>query len=112
MPQNTLLMVVSCYATSLSYHYLLNSFTCGCFLDTGRPKGVFEYTNLSDAGIGILLLILSLVALCICLLTMVKVLQSLMKGGVAKVIKKVINSKFPYPFGWVAGKLDLNIEKC
>ena len=35
---------------------------------------------------------------------MVKILQSLMKGGVARIIKKVINSKFPKPFGWLAGE--------
>ena len=76
---------------------------CNATLCLGVRKGVFAYSPISDDAIGAILLVLSLVVLCVCLLTMVKVLHSLMKGGVAKIIKKVINSKFPKPFGWLAG---------
>ncbi|XP_074085779.1 sodium-dependent phosphate transport protein 2B-like [Macrotis lagotis] len=63
----------------------------------------FVNVNLSDLGIGLILLALSLVVLCTCLILIVKVLNSVLKGQVAAVIKKTINTDFPFPFGWLAG---------
>lgn len=36
---------------------------------------------------------------------MVKLLSSMLKGSVARGIKKVLNTNFPFPFGWVTGYL-------
>nr|XP_018673358.1 sodium-dependent phosphate transport protein 2B-like isoform X2 [Ciona intestinalis] len=66
---------------------------------------LFANTGMSDGAVGAILLIVSLIILCVCLITMVKLLQSMMKGKVAKIIKKVINTNFPYPFGWLTGYL-------
>jgi sodium-dependent phosphate cotransporter len=42
--------------------------------------------------VGLILLASSLVLLCTCLILLVKMLNSLLKGQVAKVIQKVINT--------------------
>uniref|UniRef100_A0A3Q1FMD5 Sodium-dependent phosphate transport protein 2A n=1 Tax=Acanthochromis polyacanthus TaxID=80966 RepID=A0A3Q1FMD5_9TELE len=64
---------------------------------------LFVSTGLSDLTVGLILLAASLAVLCTCLLLLVKLLNSLLKGQVAKVIHKVINTDLPYPFGWLAG---------
>uniref|UniRef100_H2ZIG2 Sodium-dependent phosphate transport protein 2B n=1 Tax=Ciona savignyi TaxID=51511 RepID=H2ZIG2_CIOSA len=69
------------------------------------PYFIFANTGMSDGAIGAILLIVSLLVLCVCLVVMVKLLQSMMKGSVAKLIKKVINTNFPSPFGWLTGYL-------
>ncbi|XP_039256967.2 sodium-dependent phosphate transport protein 2B-like [Styela clava] len=66
---------------------------------------LFANTGITDAGVGAILLIISLVAMCICLTGMVKLLSSMLKGNIARIIKKVINTNFPYPFGWLTGYL-------
>ncbi|KAF6714836.1 Sodium-dependent phosphate transport protein 2A [Oryzias melastigma] len=68
-----------------------------------KCKHLFASTQLSDLTVGLILLAASLVVLCSCLLLLVKLLNSLLKGQVAKVIHKVINTDLPYPFGWLAG---------
>ncbi|XP_011478550.1 sodium-dependent phosphate transport protein 2A isoform X2 [Oryzias latipes] len=68
-----------------------------------KCKHLFASTELSDLTVGLILLAASLVVLCSCLLLLVKLLNSLLKGQVAKVIHKVINTDLPYPFGWLAG---------
>ncbi|KAK3558328.1 hypothetical protein QTP86_017266, partial [Hemibagrus guttatus] len=64
---------------------------------------MFANTNLSDLSVGLILLAGSLVVLCSCLIFIVKVLNSVLKGQVARVIQIVINTDFPDPFGWLAG---------
>ncbi|XP_069486320.1 sodium-dependent phosphate transport protein 2B-like [Ambystoma mexicanum] len=70
-----------------------------------RCKHMFANTNLPDLAIGLILLALSLLALCTCLILIVKLLNSMLKGQVAVVIKKVLNTDFPFPFAWVTGLL-------
>ena len=60
-----------------------------------------------EKAVGGVLLVLSLVALCVCLLLMVKLLHSILRGGTAKMVKKVVNANFPKPFGWVTGYSDV-----
>ena len=48
--------------------------------------------NLSDAIVGAILLITSLLSLCACLILIVKLLGSVLRGQVAAVIKKTINT--------------------
>uniref|UniRef100_A0A8C5NAJ2 Sodium-dependent phosphate transport protein 2B n=1 Tax=Gouania willdenowi TaxID=441366 RepID=A0A8C5NAJ2_GOUWI len=64
---------------------------------------IFVNANLPDIAVGLILLALSLFCLCTCLILIVKLLNSMLKGQVAVVIKKVLNTDFPFPFGWVTG---------
>ncbi|XP_075901754.1 sodium-dependent phosphate transport protein 2B-like [Nelusetta ayraudi] len=64
---------------------------------------IFANVDLPDLAIGLILLACSLLILCTCLILIVKLLNSMLKGQVAVVIKKVLNTDFPFPFGWVTG---------
>uniref|UniRef100_A0A8D3D9K6 Sodium-dependent phosphate transport protein 2B n=1 Tax=Scophthalmus maximus TaxID=52904 RepID=A0A8D3D9K6_SCOMX len=66
-------------------------------------KHLFVNVNLPDLAVGLILLALSLLTLCTCLILIVKLLNSMLKGQVAVVIKKVLNTDFPFPFAWVTG---------
>ncbi|XP_017278870.1 solute carrier family 34 member 2b [Kryptolebias marmoratus] len=68
-----------------------------------KCKHIFVDVKLPDLAIGLILLALSLLVLCTCLILIVKLLNSMLKGQVALVIKKVLNTDFPFPFGWVTG---------
>ncbi|XP_074525161.1 solute carrier family 34 member 2b [Halichoeres trimaculatus] len=68
-----------------------------------RCQHIFAYVDLPDLAVGLILLALSLLILCTCLILIVKLLNSMLKGQVAVVIKKVLNTDFPFPFGWVTG---------
>ncbi|XP_006873519.1 PREDICTED: sodium-dependent phosphate transport protein 2A isoform X1 [Chrysochloris asiatica] len=70
---------------------------------TEKCNHIFVNTRLPDLAVGLILLAGSLVLLCTCLILLVKMLNSLLKGQVAKVIQKVINTDFPAPFTWVTG---------
>lgn len=58
------------------------------------PSGrhVFVNSNLPDLFVGIILLVASLLVLCGCLVMIVKLLGSVLKGQVAVIIKKTINT--------------------
>ncbi|XP_010893545.2 sodium-dependent phosphate transport protein 2A isoform X1 [Esox lucius] len=68
-----------------------------------KCRHLFVNSSLSDLVVGLILLACSLLLLCTCLVLLVKLLNSLLQGQVAKVIQKIINTDFPYPFGWLAG---------
>uniref|UniRef100_A0A3B4AZA8 Sodium-dependent phosphate transport protein 2A n=1 Tax=Periophthalmus magnuspinnatus TaxID=409849 RepID=A0A3B4AZA8_9GOBI len=68
-----------------------------------KCRHLFVSTELSDLTVGLILLAVSLAVLCSCLLLLVKLLNSLLQGQVAKIIHKVINTDLPDPFGWLAG---------
>ncbi|KAM6971768.1 LOW QUALITY PROTEIN: solute carrier family 34 member 2a [Aplochiton taeniatus] len=68
-----------------------------------KCKHIFVNTNLSDLAVGLILLAASLLVLCSCLILIVKLLNSMLQGQVAVVIKKILNTDFPFPFGWVTG---------
>lgn len=53
---------------------------------------MFVNSQLSDLTIGLILLAGSLTVLCTCLLLLVKILNSLLRGQVAKVIQVIINT--------------------
>lgn len=53
---------------------------------------LFVDVNLSDMVVGLILLALSLLVLCTCLVLTVKLLSSLLRGQLASVIKRVINT--------------------
>ena len=58
-------------------------------------RHLFASTQLSDLVVGLILLAGSLAVLCGCLVLLVKLLNSLLEGQVAKVIQKVINTGGP-----------------
>ncbi|XP_055364098.1 sodium-dependent phosphate transport protein 2B-like [Betta splendens] len=68
-----------------------------------KCKHIFADSSLPDLAVGLILLALSLLVLCTCLILIVKLLNSMLKGQVAVVIKKVLNTDFPFPFAWVTG---------
>nr|XP_033783446.1 sodium-dependent phosphate transport protein 2A isoform X2 [Geotrypetes seraphini] len=70
---------------------------------TEKCKHMFVNSHLPDLAVGLILLAGSLFMLCTCLVILVKLLNSVLKGQVAKAIKKVINTDFPYPFSWATG---------
>ncbi|KAJ4946049.1 hypothetical protein JOQ06_023724 [Pogonophryne albipinna] len=70
-----------------------------------KCKHIFAYVTLPDLAVGLILLAVSLIVLCSCLILIVKLLNSMLKGQVAVVIKKVLNTDFPFPFAWVTGYL-------
>lgn len=53
---------------------------------------MFANTDLSDLSVGLILLTGSLVVLCSCLIFIVKLLNSVLKGQVARVIQMIINT--------------------
>ncbi|XP_038077506.1 sodium-dependent phosphate transport protein 2A-like [Patiria miniata] len=73
-------------------------------------KGNYLFRYIADAGlseraVGGILLVLSLTMLCICLVLMVKLLHSCLKGRIANIIQKTINSDLPGPFAYFTGPL-------
>uniref|UniRef100_A0A3P9N9H0 Sodium-dependent phosphate transport protein 2A n=1 Tax=Poecilia reticulata TaxID=8081 RepID=A0A3P9N9H0_POERE len=82
---------------------LVKSFTISFFV----CKHLFANSSLSDLAIGLILLICSLLVLCGCLILLVKLLNSMLKGQVSNVINKILNTDFPPPFTWVTGYLAL-----
>ena len=58
----------------------------------GSGKHIFVDVNLSDLAVGLILLALSLLVLCSCLILIVKLLNSMLKGQVAAVIKTILNT--------------------
>ncbi|GAB0188240.1 sodium-dependent phosphate transport protein 2B [Grus japonensis] len=60
-----------------------------------KCRHLFAEADLPDLAIGLILLALSLLVLCSCLVMIVKLLNSVLKGQVASVIKKTINTGDP-----------------
>uniref|UniRef100_A0A8C6PSR4 Sodium-dependent phosphate transport protein 2A n=1 Tax=Nothobranchius furzeri TaxID=105023 RepID=A0A8C6PSR4_NOTFU len=96
----TLSQLISVY-TVLLYH--MSFLHVCCTLLTGRH--LFVDCSLSDLAVGLILLTCSLLVLCSCLILLVKLLNSLLKGQVASSINKILNTDFSYPFTWLAGYL-------
>lgn len=70
--------------------YQLFWFLCSTSVCVGDH--LFVDVNLSDLAVGLILLTLSLLVLCSCLILIVKLLNSILKGQVAGVIKKILNT--------------------
>uniref|UniRef100_A0A8C5K7G0 Solute carrier family 34 (sodium phosphate), member 3 n=1 Tax=Jaculus jaculus TaxID=51337 RepID=A0A8C5K7G0_JACJA len=66
---------------------------------------LFVGSGLTDLAVGFILLAGSLLVLCGCLVLIVKLLNSVLRGRVAQAVKTVINADFPFPFGWLGGYL-------
>ncbi|GAB1286048.1 Sodium-dependent phosphate transport protein 2C [Apodemus speciosus] len=66
---------------------------------------LFAGSELTDLAVGFILLAGSLLVLCVCLVLIVKLLNSVLQGRIAQAVKTVINAEFPFPFGWLSGYL-------
>ncbi|XP_016067257.1 PREDICTED: sodium-dependent phosphate transport protein 2C [Miniopterus natalensis] len=66
---------------------------------------LFMGTGLTDLAVGFILLAGSLLVLCTCLVLIVKLLNSMLRGRIAQAVRTVINADFPFPFGWLSGYL-------
>uniref|UniRef100_A0A8P4KS37 Sodium-dependent phosphate transport protein 2A n=1 Tax=Dicentrarchus labrax TaxID=13489 RepID=A0A8P4KS37_DICLA len=97
-----------CYILKLSYYLFDNATSWGAhnFSEHSQKcRHLFVDCSLSDLAIGLILLACSLVVMCSCLILLVKLLNSLLKGQLASAINKVVNTDFPFPFTWLAGYL-------
>ncbi|XP_047380988.1 sodium-dependent phosphate transport protein 2C isoform X3 [Sciurus carolinensis] len=79
----------------------------GANLTAPHPPGrhLFAGSALTDPAVGCILLAGSLLVLCLCLVLMVKLLHSLLRGRLAQAVRTVINADFPFPCGWLGGYL-------
>ncbi|XP_075418579.1 sodium-dependent phosphate transport protein 2C [Tenrec ecaudatus] len=100
---------------STGTHLTTDSGTCGavgCSEGNGTaPEDklpchhLFVNTTLTDLAVGLILLAGSLLVLCACLILIVKLLNSVLRGRIAQVVRTMINADFPFPFGWLGGYL-------
>ncbi|XP_077182318.1 sodium-dependent phosphate transport protein 2A isoform X2 [Paroedura picta] len=79
-----------------------NAGNCGSATQQ-KCNHLFVDSSLPDLAVGLMLLAGSLIVLCSCLIMLVKLLNSVLKGQVARAIQKVINTDLPSPFSWVTG---------
>lgn len=87
--------------TNLTTYVMMNKTTPG----ERTCNFLFRDTTLSDTGVGIILLVGSILLLCVCLILIVKVLHSMLRGQMAKIIKKTVNADFPGPCKHLTGYL-------
>ena len=66
-------------------------------------KFLLHGTGLSDSVIGLITLFASLLILCCCLVGIVKLLQSILQGRIAIIVKRTVNNDLPKPFGFLTG---------
>ncbi|XP_060055423.1 sodium-dependent phosphate transport protein 2C isoform X2 [Erinaceus europaeus] len=73
--------------------------------NNSTSQHLFAHTSLTDLAVGLILLAGSLLVLCSCLVLIVKLLNSVLRGSVAQAVRTIINADFPFPFGWLSGYL-------
>ncbi|XP_011812783.1 PREDICTED: sodium-dependent phosphate transport protein 2C [Colobus angolensis palliatus] len=76
-----------------------NSSNCGAFGPCMERNSTAPVDRLPCEG--------SLLVLCGCLVLIVKLLNSVLRGRVARAVRTVINADFPFPLGWLGGYLAL-----
>ncbi|XP_052098731.1 sodium-dependent phosphate transport protein 2B-like [Mytilus californianus] len=76
---------------------------------TMMKGGVVKDIGWNDTNTGILLLVLSLVVLCICLVLIVKLLHSVLSGKIAKIIRRIVNANSKGCLGFLTGLLAILI---
>jgi hypothetical protein len=75
-----------------------------------RCHFIFAKASWPDWTIGILLLFVSLFCLCACLVLLVKLLQSMLKGTISTVIFKTVNADFPGIFHHLTPYLAIGVK--
>ncbi|MCL4150500.1 UNVERIFIED_CONTAM: hypothetical protein GTU68_008857, partial [Idotea baltica] len=84
---------------------------CGTSVNSSEPilcDHLAAYVGFGDLGTGILMLVISLLMLCLCLVSIVRILSSILKGSVAVVVERVLNAELPY-VPWLTGYLAILI---
>ncbi|CAF1110963.1 unnamed protein product [Rotaria sp. Silwood1] len=81
-----------------SYENVTNENATSILLPENHCGFIFSKISWPDWSVGLLLLVLSLVSLCACLILLVKLLQSMLKGTISTVIHKTVNADFPGVF--------------
>ena len=81
-----------------SYENVIGSNGTVLLIPGERCGFIFAHVSWPDWGVGLLLLILSLLSLCTCLIVLVKLLQSMLKGTISTIIFKTVNADFPGVF--------------
>ncbi|XP_072032585.1 sodium-dependent phosphate transport protein 2A-like [Amphiura filiformis] len=66
---------------------------------------IFGKSDLSDAAVGAILLVISLVCLCVCLILIVKLLHWTLKGRLAIIVRKTVDAKLPGKLSFLTGYL-------
>ncbi|XP_033754279.1 sodium-dependent phosphate transport protein 2B-like isoform X2 [Pecten maximus] len=74
-----------------------------------RCDNLLALTDLDDSAAGALLMVISFGLIIVSLIVIVKLLNSMLKGSVAKVVKKSINSNFPGKFSFLTGYVAIMI---
>ena len=72
---------------------------------------LFKGTSLSDTEVGVILLVVSIALMCFCLISIVQLWHSMLRGQMAKVIKKTVNAVFPGLFKWWKGLLTILVRE-
>ncbi|KAK3104471.1 hypothetical protein FSP39_002717, partial [Pinctada imbricata] len=73
---------------------------------------VFSNTGLSDVALGAIILVIALILLCVCLFSIVKTLNSLLKGNIRKGIRRFVNNDFPGKAKYFTGYLAIIVGTC
>uniref|UniRef100_A0AC34Q8U6 Uncharacterized protein n=1 Tax=Panagrolaimus sp. JU765 TaxID=591449 RepID=A0AC34Q8U6_9BILA len=66
---------------------------------------IFAYSTWSDIAIGIVLLLICIGSLALCMFGIVKIMQDLLAGHIAILLRKMMDKRLPYPFGWLTDYL-------
>ncbi|XP_027195594.2 sodium-dependent phosphate transport protein 2C-like [Dermatophagoides pteronyssinus] len=67
-----------------------------------RKCSLFGWLGFADTPTGLILLGLSILVLCLCLMSLVKVLNSMLTGQIAKLIKSTMNRTYAFPYSLIA----------
>ncbi|KAL4229342.1 hypothetical protein ACF0H5_012381 [Mactra antiquata] len=97
---------VSIIAEGITYYHIVNvteEMTIVEEVPVEKCFSLMSHLEINETLAGVLLLLFSLIILCTCLVLMVKLLHSILKGSIAKVIRKTLNSDFPGCFSWLTG---------
>jgi len=89
------------YYSLLSFKEMNDAESTKCthlFVGSGLPGAA-----LSEAAVGGILLVCSLLSLIGCLLVLVNILNSLLKGPMARIVRRAINADFPGYFAFLTG---------
>ncbi|KAH9515787.1 hypothetical protein Btru_012006 [Bulinus truncatus] len=76
-------------------------------LHRSRCSSLFALTDMGDKAAGVILLIIAIIVILSSLFGIVKILNSMLKGSVAKVINKTMNTDFPGRFAYLTGYMAL-----
>ncbi|XP_070533453.1 sodium-dependent phosphate transport protein 2B-like [Ptychodera flava] len=77
-----------------------------------RCDHIFAHSDLNDTIIGIILLIISLLIMISSLISIVKLLQSMLRGGVDRIVKKMVNADFPGKLSFLTGYVAILVGAC